>query len=170
MLPSSVFLAWGTLSTQVLWSSAASFVVVGVGVGGVVVGVVTNRVTIQNLRTVVGIDLLFLIDWYEWEGVQSKKKIALRVRIALGRHVFAYWCHKSCPHPNFKKRNRYWPNSFFNRLIWRRRCAEPKYSESAVKVRWKPTLTVFYRLLQSLTIPHRDHRHYHHRSLSPYFT
>ena len=43
-------------------------VVVVVGVVGVVVGVVgvTNRVPIQNLRTVVGIDLLlFLIDWYE---------------------------------------------------------------------------------------------------------
>merc|ERR1712148_112023 len=60
----------------------ASFVVgvvgvVGVGVVGVgVVGVgVTNRVPTQNLRTVVGIDLLFfLIDWYECEGVQSKEK------------------------------------------------------------------------------------------------
>ena len=70
----------------------------------------------------------FLIDWYEWEGVQSKKKIALRVRIALGRHVFAFWRHKSCPHPKFKKRNRYWPNSFFNRLVRRRRCAVPKKS------------------------------------------
>ena len=42
-------------------------VVVLVGVVGVVVGVgVTNRVPTQNLRTVVGIDLLFfLIDWYE---------------------------------------------------------------------------------------------------------
>ena len=34
-------------------------------VGGVVFGVITNRVPTQNLRTVVGIDLLFLIDWHE---------------------------------------------------------------------------------------------------------
>ena len=49
-----------------LFSHDATFVVVvGVGVG-VGVGVVTNRVPTQNLRTVVGIDLLFfLIDWYE---------------------------------------------------------------------------------------------------------
>ena len=37
---------------------------------------VTNLVPTQNLRSVIGIDLiLFLIDWYEGGGVQSPKKI-----------------------------------------------------------------------------------------------
>ena len=68
----------------------------------------------------------FLIVLYEWEGVQSEKKVALHVGIALGRHVFAFWRHKSCPHPKFKKRYRYWPTSFFNRLVWMRSRAERK--------------------------------------------
>ena len=37
---------------------------------------VTNLVPTQNLRSVIGIDLiLFLIDWYEGGDVQSPKKI-----------------------------------------------------------------------------------------------
>ena len=37
---------------------------------------VTNLVPTQNLRSVIGIDLLlFLIDWYEGGDVQSAKKI-----------------------------------------------------------------------------------------------
>ena len=37
---------------------------------------VTNLVPTQNLRSVIGIDLLlFLIDWYEGGDVQSVKKI-----------------------------------------------------------------------------------------------
>ena len=41
---------------------------------------VTNLVPTQNLRSVIGIDLiLFLIDWYEGGDVQSPKQIgALR--------------------------------------------------------------------------------------------
>ena len=31
-----------------------------------------------------------------------KKKLALRVGIALGRRVFAFWRHKSCPHPKLR--------------------------------------------------------------------
>ena len=37
---------------------------------------VTNLVPTQNLRSIIGIDLLlFLIDWYEGGDVQSVKKI-----------------------------------------------------------------------------------------------
>ena len=67
-------LAWGTLSTQ--GNMILSGVVCVSSVRpSVCPSVVTNRVTGQNLRTEIGISLLFfLIDWYEWEGVQSKKK------------------------------------------------------------------------------------------------
>ena len=37
---------------------------------------VTNLVPTQNLRSVIGIDLIpFLIDWYEGGDVQSPKKV-----------------------------------------------------------------------------------------------
>ena len=42
---------------------------------------------------------------------------------------------KSCPHPKFENRRRYWPTSFFNRLVWMRRCAERKKIEKGVKKR-----------------------------------
>ena len=43
---------------------------------------------------------------------------------------------KSCPHPKFENRRRYWPNFFFNRLVWMRRCAEwIKEIEKGVKKR-----------------------------------
>ena len=67
-------LAWGPLATQgiVILSGVVCRVSCVVCRPSCVV---TNRVPTQNLRTVVGINLLFfLIDWYEWEGVQSKEK------------------------------------------------------------------------------------------------
>ena len=71
----SVFLAWGTLSTQGIVILSGVVVVVVVRRCRSRLSVSQNRVPTQNLRTVVGIDLLFfLIDWYEWGGVQSETK------------------------------------------------------------------------------------------------
>ena len=59
------------------------------------------------------------------EMCRARKKLVLRVVIALGR-CFCLSAFKFCPRPKLKKCNRYWPTSFFNRLVWRRRCAEHK--------------------------------------------
>ena len=67
-------LAWGPLGRlKVLWSKSSS---VRASIRASVRPYdVTNLVPRQNLRTVIGIDLLFfLIGWYNWGVVQWQKK------------------------------------------------------------------------------------------------
>ena len=62
------------LSQELFYFSLKNFVaqgivilcsVVGIGIVGIGVDAVTNFVHRKNLRIVIGIDLLFLIGWYE---------------------------------------------------------------------------------------------------------